>query len=71
MMATSNSPFTINNLPYGIISTKQNPERRQAVAYQDYAIDVKQLAASGQFNNITGLPQDTLSKVRMMAPTPF
>lgn len=34
------SPFSIDNIPYGVIKTKENPTPRCASAIGDYAIDL-------------------------------
>lgn len=45
-----NSDFTLNNIPFGIISTNLCPIPRTASAIGDYAIDLKVLADCGAFN---------------------
>lgn len=37
-------PFTLNNLPYGIISTSDEPKGRCAVAIGEHAIDLAKYA---------------------------
>ena len=63
------TPFTIHNLPYGIISTKDNPKPRQAIAYQHYAIEVGRLETNGVFEKIPDLEHGALSKVSRLPPT--
>lgn len=46
------SPFTIHNIPYGIISTVDNPRPRCATAIGDYAIDLVIYAEQGRLNDI-------------------
>jgi len=59
----TSSPFTIQNLPYGIISTKDNPRPYQAIAYKEYAIDVGMLETHGVFDDIPGFKAGVLNKV--------
>ncbi|OJJ50351.1 hypothetical protein ASPZODRAFT_59507 [Penicilliopsis zonata CBS 506.65] len=49
------SPFTIHNLPYGVITTADNPERRCATAFRDDAIDLAIVHGDGLFQDIPGL----------------
>ncbi|VUC24152.1 unnamed protein product [Clonostachys rosea] len=41
------SPFSIHNIPFGVISTRSNEAPRCAVAIGDYAIDLDSLARTG------------------------
>ncbi|KAB5585768.1 fumarylacetoacetate hydrolase [Coniochaeta sp. 2T2.1] len=50
------TPFTIENLPYGVISTAADPKRRAATALDDSAVDLNVLQTQGVFDNISGLP---------------
>ncbi|KAF2712237.1 fumarylacetoacetate hydrolase [Pleomassaria siparia CBS 279.74] len=34
------SPFTLHNIPFGVISTESNPQKRCAIAIGDYALDL-------------------------------
>lgn len=59
----TSSPFTIHNLPYGIVSTEHNPRPYQAIAYQDFAIDVGILETHGVFDDIPDYRSGVLNKV--------
>lgn len=48
------SPFTMDNIPFGVISTADNPERRCASAYEDNVIDLSVLEKNGFFDVIAG-----------------
>jgi hypothetical protein len=63
---TSKSPFTIENIPYGVISTITNPNRRCATAFEDSAVDLAILETSGHFREIPGFEKNVFSQV----PTP-
>jgi fumarylacetoacetase len=45
-------PFTIQCLPFGVISTKDS-EPRCAVAIGDHAIDLARYAQSGRFSSVS------------------
>ncbi|KAH7408961.1 putative fumarylacetoacetate hydrolase [Cadophora sp. MPI-SDFR-AT-0126] len=46
----SGSPFTIKNIPFGVISTKTNPLPRCATAIGNYTIDLTVYCKGGRFN---------------------
>lgn len=46
------SPFSLANIPFGIISTKQSSSPRPAVAIGDYALDLFAFASSGGFSKL-------------------
>ena len=48
----SRTPFTIDNIPYGIISTTENPKPRCATAFEDDAVDLSVLEEDGYFRSI-------------------
>ena len=50
------TPFTIENLPYGVISTATDPKRRAATALDDSAVDLNVLQTQGVFEAVSGLP---------------
>ncbi|KAF4948556.1 hypothetical protein FGADI_9551 [Fusarium gaditjirri] len=50
-----NGPFSINNLPYGVITTNDNAQKRCAIAFQDSAIDLTILQQAGLFREIPEL----------------
>lgn len=68
-MEIEQTPFTIHNLPYGIISTTQDPKRRCASAFQDFAIDLGVLAHDGLFADISGVTQSIFAQVTIKLPT--
>ncbi|KAJ3212451.1 hypothetical protein HDU82_001302 [Entophlyctis luteolus] len=47
---SDDSDFPLENIPFGIISTQENPTHRPATAIGDYAVDLKELAAAGLFD---------------------
>ncbi|KAJ0417865.1 hypothetical protein BJY00DRAFT_195930 [Aspergillus carlsbadensis] len=51
------TPFPIDNLPYGIISTPENPTPRCATALETDAIELSALEKDGFFSSIPGFPQ--------------
>ncbi|KAL7936391.1 fumarylacetoacetate hydrolase [Trichoderma chlorosporum] len=62
MMAPSQSgsvtPFNINNLPYGIITSKNNPTKRCATVLERNAIDLSVLHTEGLFLGLPGLEEN-------------
>lgn len=46
------SPFTIQNIPFGVISTKANPTPRCATAIGQYAIDLGLYSRAGYLNEL-------------------
>lgn len=44
------SPFSLNNIPFGIISTSANAVKRPAVVLGDYVLDLKALRDGGAFS---------------------
>ena len=57
-----NSPFTLDNIPFGVFSTKDDPTPRCATAVGDYTLDLRALGKSGFFSD--GSVTDALSQVR-------
>ena len=49
--ALDKAPYTIDTLPYGVISTTSAPEPRCAVAIGDHAIDLGKYVQSGNLAN--------------------
>ncbi len=45
-------PYTIHNLPYGVISKAGNSERHCAVAIGEHALDLSIYATSGSLNEL-------------------
>jgi fumarylacetoacetase len=64
------TPFTIDNLPYGIISTDDNRSKRCAVAFQEFAIDLDLLYRHGFFASIPDLNFNVFANVSLFRP-PF
>lgn len=58
------TPFPIENLPYGVVSTPNDPTPRCATAFDDYAIDLSRLQRDGFFNSIPGMIDGAFSKVQ-------
>jgi fumarylacetoacetase len=48
----ASSPFSLANIPFGIISTASNKSHRPAVAIGDYCLDLKEFAANGGFKDV-------------------
>ncbi|KAI1332733.1 fumarylacetoacetate hydrolase [Xylariaceae sp. FL0255] len=58
MGSTPGSPFTLKNLPYGIITSRDNGKKRCATVLEDHAIDLSVLHKEGLFTKIPGLEED-------------
>ncbi|KAL4795141.1 hypothetical protein BDV19DRAFT_399005 [Aspergillus venezuelensis] len=56
------SGFTIDNLPYGVISTGDNPTPRCATALDDSAIDLAILEKDGLFKDVPGFEKEVFSQ---------
>lgn len=56
--------FTIDNLPYGVISTDDNSRKRCAVAFQDSALDLDLLYRNDFFSSIPDLKDNIFANVR-------
>ncbi|KAH7083604.1 hypothetical protein FB567DRAFT_473367 [Paraphoma chrysanthemicola] len=48
----SDSPFTIHNIPYGVISTEEQPTPRCAVAIGSHAIDLVVYSTGGRLSEV-------------------
>lgn len=57
------TPFSIENLPYGVISTAKDHRKRCAVAFGDSAIDLEQLSRDGFFASVADLPNNVFAGV--------
>ncbi|CAK7225474.1 hypothetical protein SBRCBS47491_005902 [Sporothrix bragantina] len=55
-------PFTINNLPYGVISTKTDTSKRCATVLNNHAIDLSVLHSQGVFSDIPGLVDNVFAQ---------
>ncbi|KAF2716445.1 fumarylacetoacetate hydrolase [Polychaeton citri CBS 116435] len=56
-------PFTIHNLPYGVITSKEDPAPRCAVAIGDHVIDLAQYANGGGLESLDKTYETTLAQV--------
>ncbi|KAH8879505.1 fumarylacetoacetate hydrolase [Thozetella sp. PMI_491] len=54
----SETPFTLQNLPYGVITSKGNPTKRCATVLGDYTVDLSVLHAEGLFSGLPGLEEN-------------
>ncbi|MCJ1318722.1 hypothetical protein MMC15_004052 [Xylographa vitiligo] len=54
----ADSPFSLANIPFGIISTAVRTNHRPAVAIGEYALDLEAFAASGGFSELSSSQQD-------------
>ncbi|KAL4873038.1 Fumarylacetoacetase [Aspergillus spectabilis] len=50
-----NSPFSLANIPFGIISSSQIASRVPAIAIGDYALDLSTFASSGGFSQLPAI----------------
>src|ERR1700730_10708215 len=51
------SHFSIANIPFGIISTQESPEKRPAIAIGNYVLDLKVFAAHEGFDGLPSIHQ--------------
>ncbi|OJD22041.1 fumarylacetoacetase [Blastomyces percursus] len=51
------SPFSLSNIPFGIISTTTSPNPRPAVAIGDHALDLFVFASGGGFSQLSSFQQ--------------
>ncbi|KAL4804402.1 hypothetical protein BDV18DRAFT_30823 [Aspergillus unguis] len=56
------TPFPIDNLPYGVISTPANPIPRCATALNNDAIDLSELEKDGLFKSVPGFENGVFSQ---------
>lgn len=61
--STSSTPFTIDNIPFGVISTPDSPVPRCATAFEDHAVDLSCLESDGAFASISGFGNGVFSQV--------
>ncbi|KAL4804545.1 2-hydroxyhepta-2,4-diene-1,7-dioate isomerase [Aspergillus unguis] len=54
MVDPDQTPFPIDNIPFGVISTPDNPIPRCATAFQHNAVDLGALEVDGFFNSVPG-----------------
>ena len=57
------SPFTLQNIPFGVFSTEQDPTPRCATAIGDFALDLRNLSKSGLFKDSS--VTEALAQVRI------
>jgi fumarylacetoacetase len=64
-LLSSGSRFTIDNIPFGVISTQEDPNPRCATAIGEFAIDLAKLAEDVRFAQVIGENQasEIFSKV--------
>ncbi|KAI9731623.1 MAG: hypothetical protein M1818_007753 [Claussenomyces sp. TS43310] len=70
------SPFSLANIPFGIISTSSNPTPRPAIAIGEYAVDLEAFALGGGFaelpklaSNLQVFSQTTLNAFAALGQT--
>ncbi|KAL3475686.1 hypothetical protein BJX99DRAFT_229125 [Aspergillus californicus] len=83
-MKKMSTPFPIDNLPYGVISTADDPTPRCATVLEDNAIDLSALEKDGYLTTVSGfdgvfsqptlntfaaLPKTTQSEIRALLTT--
>ncbi|KAG8528981.1 uncharacterized protein KY384_006670 [Bacidia gigantensis] len=51
----SDSPFSLANIPFGIISTSASPRPRTAIAIGDYALDLSAFAKGNGFSEVASI----------------
>lgn len=57
------TPFPIDNLPYGVISTAEDPTPRCATALDDTAIDLSAIEKDGLLKSVPGFETSIFSQV--------
>jgi fumarylacetoacetase len=63
-MASQSTPFPVENIPFGVISTRENPTRRCATALHNDAVDLSALEKDGFFDSVLGFDKGAIfSKV--------
>ncbi|KAF3762631.1 hypothetical protein M406DRAFT_263748 [Cryphonectria parasitica EP155] len=56
------SPFTIYNLPYGVITSTENKNKRCATTLGSFAVDLSVLYADGIFAGVPGLDENLFAR---------
>ncbi|KAJ5786287.1 uncharacterized protein N7503_011499 [Penicillium pulvis] len=59
-MASRSTPFPIENIPFGVISTRENPTPRCATALHNDAVDLSALEKDGFFDSISGFDEGAI-----------
>jgi fumarylacetoacetase len=52
---SSDSPFSLANIPFGIISTEDDAKPRLAIAIGNYALDLSKFSAAGGFSSLSAI----------------
>ncbi|KAL4735873.1 hypothetical protein BDV11DRAFT_208102 [Aspergillus similis] len=60
MADSDHTPFPIHNIPFGVISTADNPSPRCATALHQNAVDLGALENDGFFSSVPGFGQDPI-----------
>ncbi len=55
---TPESPFSLANIPFGIISTPSDPSLRPAIAIGDYALDLRAFASNNGFAQLPAISKN-------------
>ncbi|PHH62114.1 hypothetical protein CDD81_7545 [Ophiocordyceps australis] len=55
------SPFSLANIPFGIISTAKQATHRPAIAIGDHALDISVFAGQGGFSKLADFPKDKIA----------
>jgi len=61
------APYTIDSLPYGVISTSSDASHRCAVAIGHHAIDLAKYSQSGSLKDVDHSLAETLAQVQSPA----
>jgi hypothetical protein len=62
-LSQNETVFSIRNLPYGVVSTRDDNIQRCAVAYKDNAVILNEVVHSKAFELVEGLPKDVFEHV--------
>ena len=57
------SPFTIDNIPFGVITTPENLQKRCATAYGNDALELSLMEEDGCFRALPGFPLSVFAQV--------
>jgi hypothetical protein len=59
------SAFTLQNIPFGVISTHLNPTPRCAIAVGDFALDLRKYGEAGHLDGFDSILQKSLDQVSL------
>ena len=59
----SDHPFSLSNVPFGIISTEDDVNPRPAVRINDWALDISVVQREGHFDDIKDLSRTAFQTV--------